>query len=113
MLQLREPSSLRKQHTRTFRVLEAEARKNGTKSVRKVVFYAFRHTFLTRLAESGCDAWTLSRIAEHSTVPMSSRFMHPSNEAVSQAMLRLGGHDSVHHDYQPQIGQHESKLLTD
>ena len=34
--------------------------------VRPFVLYSLRHTFLTRLGESGCDAWTLARIAGHS-----------------------------------------------
>jgi hypothetical protein len=29
--------------------------------IRPFVLYAFRHTFLTRLGESGCDVWTLAR----------------------------------------------------
>ncbi len=30
--------------------------------------YTLRHTALTRLAEAGCDAFTLARIAGHSSV---------------------------------------------
>jgi integrase len=39
---------------------------NNEKPIRPFVLYTFRHTFLTRLGESGCDAWTLARIAGHS-----------------------------------------------
>jgi len=40
--------------------------KNAIKEskVRPFVIHSFRHTFLTRLKESGCDAWTLARIAD-------------------------------------------------
>ncbi len=36
------------------------------------VLYSLRHTFLTKLGESGCDAWTLARIAGHSSMAMSA-----------------------------------------
>jgi integrase len=81
-----EPSSLRKQHAAA---VEAS-------SVRPFVLYALRHTFLTRLGESGCDAWTLARIAGHSSISISSRYVHPSENAVLVAMARLGGHNSGH-----------------
>ena len=58
------------------------------------VLYSFRHTFLTRLGESGCDAWTLARIAGHASVAISSRYVHPSDDAVLAAVSRLGGHNS-------------------
>jgi hypothetical protein len=55
------------------------------------VLYTLRHTFLTRLGESGCDVWTLARIAGHSSVAMSSRYVHPSEDAVLGAFQRLNG----------------------
>ena len=51
---------------------------------------------LTRLGESGCDAWTLARVAGHSSVAISSRYVHPSEDAVLAAISRLGGHSSGH-----------------
>lgn len=53
------------------------------------VIYAFRHTFLTRLGESGCDVWTLARIAGHSSIKMSERYVHSGSEAALNAMSRL------------------------
>jgi integrase len=88
-----EPSSFRKQHVNTFKSMR---KSNPDKSVRPFVLYSLRHTFLTRLGESGCDAWTLARIAGHSNVSMSSRYVHPSENAVLDAMERLGGHKSGH-----------------
>ena len=64
--------------------------------VRSFVIYSFRHTFLTRLGESGCDAWTLARIAGHSNIAISQRYVHPSGDAVLLAMSRLGGHKIGH-----------------
>jgi len=81
-----EPSSLKKQHRKALRLA----------GVRPFVLYSLRHTFLTRLGESGCDAWTLARIAGHSSVAISGRYVHPSEDAVLSAMSRLGGHRTGH-----------------
>ena len=78
--------SLKKQHAKALRLSK----------VRPFVLYSLRHTFLTRLGESGCDAWTLARIAGHSSVAISARYVHPSEDAVLTAMSRLGGHNSGH-----------------
>jgi len=91
-----ESSSLKKQHRRAFETLSANAKKNNSQSVRPFVLYSLRHTFLTRLGESGCDAWTLARIAGHSSVAMSTRYVHPSDDAVFTAVERLGGHKIGH-----------------
>jgi integrase len=58
-----ESSSLKKQHARAFKTLNEDVVKHGEKVIRPFVLYNLRHTFLTRLGESGCDAWTLARIA--------------------------------------------------
>jgi integrase len=85
-----EVSSLRKQHAKAFEIVATEAAKNNQKPVRPFVLYSLRHTFLTRLGESGCDVWTLARIAGHSQIGISSRYVHPSEDAMFAAMLRLG-----------------------
>jgi integrase len=64
--------------------------------VRPFEVYSIRHTFLTRLGESGCDAWTLARIAGHSNISISQRYVHPSEDAVLNALSRLSGHSSGH-----------------
>jgi integrase len=79
-------SSLKKQHSKALQLSGG----------RPFVLYSLRHTFLTRLGESGCDAWTLARVAGHSSVAMSSRYVHPSEDAVLGALSRLGGHNSGH-----------------
>jgi integrase len=81
-----ESSSLRKQHQNALR----------TSRVRPFVLYSLRHSFLTRLAESGCDVWALSRIAGHASLTMSQRYIHPSQDAVLDAIARLGGHKFGH-----------------
>jgi integrase len=91
-----ESSSLKKQHANAFRRLKEDAAENSDRPPRPFVLYSLRHAFLTRLGESGCDAWTLARIAGHSNVSMSSRYVHPSEDAVLTAMERLGGHKIGH-----------------
>ena len=74
-----ESTSIEKQHSKALRA----------SGVRPFPIYSLRHTFLTRLGESGCDAWTLARIAGHSNIRMSSRYVHPGEDAVLSAMSRL------------------------
>jgi integrase len=81
-----EASSIKKQHAKALKASK----------VRPFVLYSLRHTFLTRLGESGCDAWTLARIAGHSSVAMSTRYVHPSEDAVLLAVGKLGGHKIGH-----------------
>ena len=82
---------MREQHARTFETIAEQAPKHNLKPVRPFVLYSLRHTFLTRLGESGCDVWTLARIAGHSSIGICSRYVHPSDDAVLAAMSRLGG----------------------
>lgn len=96
-----EGSSIKKQHAKALKASK----------VRPFVLYALRHTFLTRLGESGCDTWTLARIAGHSSVAMSTRYVHPSEDAVLAAVERLGGHNIGHSEQMPAIGKTQNRLL--
>jgi len=87
-----EPTgSLRKQHFKAFQTIAKQASANDLKPVRAFVLYSLRHTFLTRLGESGCDVWTLARIAGHSSIAISARHVHPSEDAVLSAIAKLTG----------------------
>jgi integrase len=86
-----EPSSLKKQHGKALKL----------SGVRPFVLYSLRHTFLSRLGQSGCDAWTLARIAGHSSIAISARYVHPSHDAVFAAVDRLGGHKIGHMAEEP------------
>jgi integrase len=107
-----ESCSLKKQHALAFKKLAGEAAKNGKKPMRPFVLYSLRHTFLTRLGESGCDAWTLARIAGHSNVSMSSRYVHPSEDSVLNAMANLGRHNIEHSADQPDSSASAPRRLT-
>jgi integrase len=80
--------SLKLQHKKALRVVK----------VRPFEVYSIRHTFLTRLGESGCDVWTLARVAGHSNISISQRYVHPSEDAVLNALSRLSGHNPGHSD---------------
>ncbi|HXY02040.1 MAG TPA: tyrosine-type recombinase/integrase, partial [Terriglobales bacterium] len=81
--------------------------------VRPFVLYSLRHTFLTRLGESGCDAWTLARIAGHSSIAISARYVHPSENAVFNAVEKLGGHKTGHSERERIVTAEEVRLLND
>lgn len=74
------PSSLAHLHARVRRELRLPA---------EFVLYSLRHTALTRLGENGADAFTIMRIAGHSSVTTSQRYVHPSSETVALAIARL------------------------
>jgi site-specific recombinase XerD len=53
------------------------------------VLHSLRHTFGTRLGESGADAFAIMRLKGHSTVTVSHRYVHPSPESVELFFERL------------------------
>ena len=93
---------MKKQHRKALRIA----------GVREFVLYSLRHTFLTRLGESGCDAWTLARIAGHSSITISARYVHPSEDAVLAAVERLGGHKSGHNQNHVDFVTSDGKALS-
>lgn len=53
------------------------------------VIHSLRHTMLTRLGESGADAFAIKRIAGHSTITVSERYVHPTPEHVERMFERF------------------------
>jgi integrase len=53
------------------------------------VLHSLRHTFLTRVGEAGADAFTIMKLAGHSSVTVSQRYVHPTSESVELAFQRL------------------------
>jgi len=74
------PSSLAHLHAQIRRRL---------KLPQEFVLYSLRHTALTRLGEEGADVFTIMRIAGHSSITTSQRYVHPSSEAVGRAIALL------------------------
>ncbi len=73
-------SSLAHQHTDV---------RTSTKLPADFVIHSLRHTFLTRLGAAGADAFTIMRIAGHSSIVVSSRYVHPSDDAMEAAFEKL------------------------
>jgi integrase len=53
------------------------------------VIHSLRHTMLTRLGEAGADAFSIMKIAGHSSVTVSQRYVHPTPEGMDRAFDRL------------------------
>jgi len=53
------------------------------------VLHSCRHTFCTRLGESGCDAFTIQRLAGHSSITISQRYVHQGKAIAQSAIERL------------------------
>jgi len=53
-----------------------------------VVLHSTRHTFCTRLGNAGCDAFTIQKLAGHSSITISQRYVHTDQEA-KQSAIRL------------------------
>jgi integrase len=89
------PSSAREGHLNgdTTKDQHAIALKNS--KVARFEPYILRHTALTRLAESGCDVFTLARIAGHSSITITQRYVHPQADAVERAFTAFGNLGTV------------------
>jgi hypothetical protein len=98
--------------TKRTRCLEEQDHPALTPRVRLFVLYSLRHTFLTRLGASGCDVWTLARIAGHGSVGISARYVHPSEDAVLSAVEKLGGHKTGHDEEGSENQAIQQELLT-
>jgi integrase len=54
-----------------------------------LVLHSLRHTCLTRLGEAGADAFTIMKLAGHSSVTISQRYVHPTGETIELVFDRL------------------------
>jgi len=53
------------------------------------VIHSLRQTFLTRFGEAGADAFTIKKVAGHSSVTISERYIHPRPEGSERAFERF------------------------
>jgi integrase len=64
---------------------EAAKKAEAPKEIKPFQPYVLRHTALTQLAEAGCDVFTLARIAGHSSITITQRYVHPQADAIERA----------------------------
>ena len=62
--------------------------RDNLKLSKNFVVHSLRHTTLTRLGEAD-DAFTIMRIAGHSSVTVSQRYVHPTPEGMERAFGRM------------------------
>jgi integrase len=62
------------------------------------VIHSCRHTFCTRLGERGCDAFTIQKLAGHSSITISQRYVHPTGPRLESAIGLLEPVDDEPHD---------------
>lgn len=53
------------------------------------VVHSLRHTMWTRIGLLGVDAFTITKVAGHSSITISQRYVHPSPESVERAFEKL------------------------
>ncbi len=80
-------TSLAHMHTKVCR--PGNAGKRRFLFPKDFVLHSLRHTCLTRLGEAGADAFTIMKLAGHSSVTVSQRYVHPTGETVQLAFDRL------------------------
>jgi integrase len=73
------------QHKRAIERVNAKAKLANGKKLKPFQPYVLRHTALTQLAKSGCDVFTLARIAGHSSITITQRYVHPQADAIERA----------------------------
>ena len=80
-----EQDTAKDQHKRAIDRVNEKAKKAGHEELNLFQPYILRHTALTRLAEAGCDVFTLARIAGHSSITITQRYIHPQADAIERA----------------------------
>jgi integrase len=87
-----EESSAKKWHSRALaRLRKAHEIDSSIPMIEAFQPYVMRHSCLTWLAESGCDTFTLARIAGHSSITITQRYCHPQAEAIESAFAKVAG----------------------
>ena len=57
------------------------------------MIYSCRHAFSTNLGGNGCDASTLQKLAGHSSITMSQKYVHPTPARLETAIGLLESKD--------------------
>lgn len=108
-----EEGTAKGQHCRALAQVNKEVQELHLPPLRPFEPYCLRHTALTRLAEAGCDAFTLARIAGHSSITITQRYCHPQADAIARAFAKLaGGHNFGHSESPPLLAQQTETAAT-
>ena len=78
------------QHRKAIEAANAKAKKNKGRELKAFEPYVLRHTALTQIAQAGADVFTLARIAGHSSITITQRYVHPQADAIERAFAQLG-----------------------
>ncbi len=60
-----------------------------TDNRQKVVFHSLRHTFASRLVQSGTDLYTVEKLMGHSNIAMTERYSHLGNDLKREAVRNM------------------------
>jgi integrase len=92
-----EQGTAKTQHYRALKALAKAHKENPRENpqVKRFEPYCLRHTALTNLAAAGCDAFTLARIAGHSSITITMRYCHPQADAIERAFANMSGSKEV------------------
>ena len=85
------PSTSSEGHFNGDAAKEQHARALKDSGVARFEPYILRHTALTNLAKKGADAHTLARIAGHSSIVITMRYVHPQADAIERAFAMAHG----------------------
>ena len=79
------PSQSKHAHFNRDAAKEQHKRALEDSAVEEFVPYVLRHTALTRLGEAaGGDVFVLARIAGHSSITVTQRYVHPQADAIQR-----------------------------
>jgi integrase len=81
------PNSKGEREGHLLRRLKQVARRAG---VERATLHKFRHTYATRLLETGADIVTVQRLLGHSDLETTRRYLNPDVERKRAAVQRLG-----------------------
>jgi integrase len=77
------------QHKKAIDRANAKAMADGANAIPFFQPHVLRHTALTQLANTGCDVFTLARIAGHSSIAIAQRYVHPQADAIERAFQQV------------------------
>jgi site-specific recombinase XerD len=77
------------QLTRHWPGHQFRALRNAMGLPKDCVVHSCRHTFCTRLGESGASAFVIQKLAGHSSILVSQRYVHPTPELLESAIGNL------------------------